>query len=54
MNYWLFKTEPETFSLEDLKNSPNQTACWDGVRSYQARNFLRDEVQAGGSRLILP
>ncbi len=47
MNYWLFKTEPETFSLEDLKNSPNQTACWDGVRSYQARNFLRDEVQAG-------
>lgn len=47
MNYWLFKTEPGTFSLEDLKNSPNQTACWDGVRNYQARNFLRDEVQVG-------
>ncbi|XP_003472592.1 thymocyte nuclear protein 1 [Cavia porcellus] len=49
-NYWLMKTEPESrlekgvdvkFSIEDLKAEPEQTACWDGVRNYQARNFLR-------------
>ncbi|KAG3286996.1 thymocyte nuclear protein 1, transcript variant X4 [Ictidomys tridecemlineatus] len=49
-NYWLMKSEPESrldkgidvkFSIEDLKAQPMQTACWDGVRNYQARNFLR-------------
>jgi len=45
MAYWLFKSEPETFSIDDLKNRPNQTEPWDGVRNYQARNFLRDQVQ---------
>lgn len=43
--YWLLKTEPTAFSIEDLKRSKNQTACWDGVRNYQARNFLRDKIQ---------
>jgi len=41
MNYWLFKTEPGTFSWEDLKKSPEKTSHWEGVRNYQARNFIR-------------
>lgn len=41
MQYWLFKTEPGCFSLQDLQNAPNQTTSWDGVRNYQARNFMR-------------
>lgn len=46
-NYWLFKSEPSSFSLEDLKQRPAATEHWDGVRNYQARNYLRDEVQVG-------
>jgi len=45
--FWLFKSEPSSFSLEDLKNRPGATEHWDGVRNYQARNYLRDEVQVG-------
>ena len=44
---WLFKSEPSAFGILDLKNAKRQTAPWDGVRNYQARNFLRDEVQVG-------
>lgn len=44
-NYWLMKSEPSCFSIDDLKNSPNQTSCWDGVRNYQARNFMRDGMR---------
>lgn len=40
-SYWLLKSEPGTFSIEDLARSPKQTTCWDGVRNYQARNFMR-------------
>ncbi|EKR17462.1 EVE domain-containing protein [Leptospira interrogans] len=47
MNYWLFKTEPDVFSIDDLYNSPSKTAPWEGVRNYQARNYLRDLVQKG-------
>lgn len=47
MNYWLFKTEPGCFSFDDLKNRPDMTESWDGVRNYQARNFLRDTIQVG-------
>lgn len=47
MNYWLFKSEPNVFSIQDLKNSKNSTASWEGIRNYQARNFLRDEVKKG-------
>ena len=42
--YWLMKSEPSAFSIDDLANSPEQTTCWDGVRNYQARNFMRDMV----------
>ncbi len=52
MNYWLFKTEPDEFSIQQLASSPNHTARWDGIRNYQARNFLRDRVQAGDLVLI--
>jgi predicted RNA-binding protein with PUA-like domain len=45
--FWLFKSEPSSFSLDDLKNRPDATEHWDGVRNYQARNYLRDEVQVG-------
>jgi predicted RNA-binding protein with PUA-like domain len=47
MRYWLFKTEPNVFSIDDLKNSPKKTCFWEGVRNYQARNFLRDDVKKG-------
>ncbi len=43
--YWLFKTEPTSYSIDDL--ALDQTTHWDGVRNYQARNMLRDEIQAG-------
>src|SRR5688572_30081072 len=43
--YWLLKTEPESFSIDDLAASPQQTTCWDGVRNYQARNFIRDKMR---------
>ncbi|WP_254512964.1 EVE domain-containing protein [Anatilimnocola floriformis] len=47
MKYWLLKSEPESFSIQDLQKAPKQTTCWDGVRNYQARNFLRDEIKSG-------
>ncbi|MFZ8934250.1 MAG: EVE domain-containing protein, partial [Bacteriovoracaceae bacterium] len=47
MAYWLFKTEPDVFSIDDLKNRPKQVEHWDGVRNYQARNFMRDEIKLG-------
>lgn len=52
MQYWLFKTEPDTFSIDDLANMPNQTEHWDGIRNYQARNFLRDDVKCGDQVFI--
>ncbi len=50
--YWLLKSDPETFSFEDLKSSPRRTTCWDGVRNYQARNYLRDEIRVGDGVLF--
>jgi predicted RNA-binding protein with PUA-like domain len=47
MNYWLLKSEPEAFSINDLAARPNQTEHWDGVRNYQARNMLRDQMKVG-------
>ena len=47
MKYWLFKSEPSAFSIQDLAASKKKTTCWDGVRNYQARNFLRDEIKVG-------
>lgn len=45
--YWLFKSEPGCFSFADLQNRPDMTEPWDGVRNYQARNLLRDEIKPG-------
>ena len=47
MNYWLMKSEPEAFGIDDLAGAKRQTAAWDGVRNYQARNFLRDRFAVG-------
>ena len=47
MNYWLIKSEPDEFSFEDLWKSPGRKTHWDGVRNYQARNFMRDDMQPG-------
>ena len=52
MNYWLLKTEPSTFSIQDLAKSPKKTTEWEGVRNYQARNLLRDEIKKGDRVLI--
>ena len=45
--YWLVKSEPDVFSFADLVASPNGTTRWDGVRNYQARNFMRDGMRVG-------
>ncbi len=47
MRHWLLKNEPECFSIADLEAAPQRTTFWDGVRNYQARNFLRDDFQSG-------
>ena len=45
--YWLVKSEPDSFSFDDLLASPGRTTGWDGVRNFQARNFMRDEMKVG-------
>ena len=50
--YWLFKTEPQSYSIQDLGKEPKKTTYWDGVRNYQARNMLRDEIKKGDEVLI--
>lgn len=50
--YWLLKTEPESFSIQDLAKAPKKTTCWDGVRNYQARNFMRDDMKIGDGVLF--
>lgn len=47
MNYWLFKSEPDEYGIEDLRRAPRRTGRWDGIRNYQARNLLRDAVKKG-------
>lgn len=49
--YWLMKSEPDAFSIDDLARSPKQTTSWDGVRNYQARNFMR-AMKAGDQVLF--
>jgi predicted RNA-binding protein with PUA-like domain len=47
MNHWLFKTEPSTFGVDDLARAARKTSIWDGVRNYQVRNMLRDQMKKG-------
>lgn len=47
MNYWLFKSEPDAFSINDLKAMKGRRDHWDGIRNYQARNLMRDEMKKG-------
>ena len=47
MRYWLMKSEPDEFSIDDLAAAKRRTAAWFGVRNYQARNFLRDQMRLG-------
>ena len=48
MRYWLMKSEPSVFSIDDLARAPKQTTSWDGVRNYQARNLLREAAVGDG------
>lgn len=52
MQYWLMKSEPSVFSIDDLAALPKQTDHWDGIRNYQARNFMRDQMQVGDKVLF--
>ncbi|VAX21496.1 Protein of unknown function DUF55 [hydrothermal vent metagenome] len=47
MSYWLFKTEPDVYSIDDLKKEKMRITSWEGVRNYQARNFMRDDMKRG-------
>ena len=47
MSYWLMKSEPDVFGIDDLAKSPRKTTHWDGVRNFQARNFMRDQMRRG-------
>lgn len=52
MAYWLFKTEPDEFSIQDIAASTHNTVRWDGIRNYQARNYLRDAITLGDAVFI--
>jgi len=52
MRYWLMKSEPSDVSIDDLAAMPNQTVAWYGIRNYQARNFMRDQMNAGDKVLF--
>ncbi len=51
-HYWLMKSEPSEASIDDLARAPHQTLPWTGVRNYQARNFMRDEMRIGDGVLF--
>jgi len=52
VRHWLLKSEPAVFSFDDLLAAPHRTTAWEGVRNYQARNFLRDDVRVGDLALF--
>ena len=52
MRYWLMKSEPDEFGIDDLVRAPRKTTAWFGVRNYQARNFMRDEMRVGDGVLF--
>jgi len=47
LRYWLLKSEPDVFSIDDLAAAPKQTTHWDGIRNYQVRNTMRDDMKSG-------
>ena len=52
MKHWLLKTEPSTFGIEDLQAAPRRTTSWEGVRNFQARNFIRDQIKKGDQAFL--
>ena len=52
MKYWLFKTEPNEFSIDDFAHSPNNIEPWTGIRNYQVRNFMRDQMNVGDQVMV--
>ena len=52
MNYWLLKSEPSVFGIDDLAKAPRKTTAWEGVRNFQARNFMRDAMRIGDGVLF--
>jgi len=52
MNHWLMKSEPSVFGLDDFMKAPRRTTMWDGVRNYQARNMLRDQMRRGDQAFL--
>lgn len=52
MNYWLFKSEPDEYGIDHLKKEPQQIGRWDGIRNYQARNLIRDDIKVGDGVLF--
>ncbi|MBI5912434.1 MAG: EVE domain-containing protein [Betaproteobacteria bacterium] len=52
MRYWLMKSEPDELSIDDLARAPRQSTAWFGVRNYQARNFMRDQMRIGDQVLF--
>jgi predicted RNA-binding protein with PUA-like domain len=52
MRYWLMKSEPDVFGVDDLARAPRKTTAWWGVRNYQARNFMRDDMRVGDLALF--
>ena len=52
MRHWLLKTEPGVFSFDDLLQAPDRTTGWNGIRNFQARNFLRDQMEEGDRVLV--
>ena len=52
MRYWLMKSEPAVFGVDDLARAPRKTTAWWGVRNYQARNFMRDDMRVGDLALF--
>ena len=52
MRHWLLKTEPTSFGIDDLARAPRRTTAWDGVRNFQARNMIRDDMQRGDQAFL--
>ena len=52
MQHWLLKTEPSTFGIDDLQAAPRKTTSWEGVRNYQARNFIHDQISKGDEAFL--